>query len=73
MTLSLYTAHVWVIAAMYRQPLPQGWTEDGMYFAHAATAVLLGTLFAMLKWRGPLEWVAHAANQVGRHQPASVR
>ena len=73
MTLSLYTAHVWVIAAMYRQPSPQGWTEDGMYFAHAATAVLLGTLFAMLKWRGPLEWVAHAANQVGRHQPARVR
>lgn len=73
MTLSLYTAHVWVVAAMYRQPLPQGWTEDGMYFAHAATAVLLGTLFAILKWRGPLEWVAHAANQVGRYQPERVR
>lgn len=72
MTLSLYTAHVWVVAAMYRQPLPQGWTEDGMYFAHAATAVLLGTLFAILKWRGPLEWVAHAANQVGRYQPERV-
>jgi uncharacterized membrane protein len=73
MTLSLYTAHVCVVAAFYRQPLPQGWTEDGMYFAHAATAVLLGTLFAILKWRGPLEWVGHTANRIGRYQRARVR
>jgi uncharacterized membrane protein len=73
MTLSLYTVHVWVVAGFYRQPLPEGWTEDGMYFAHAAAAVLLGMAFALLKWRGPLEWVAHAANQAGRFQPSRVR
>jgi NADH:ubiquinone oxidoreductase subunit 6 (subunit J) len=73
MTLSLYTVHVWVVAGLYRQPLPQGWTEDGMYFAHAAAAILIGTAFALLKWRGPLELAAHGANQLGRYQPAGVR
>ncbi len=42
MTLTLYTAHVWVVASFHLQPLPAGWTEDGMYFAHAALAVLIG-------------------------------
>jgi hypothetical protein len=50
-----------------------GWTEDGMYFAHAALAVMIGMVFVILKWRGPLEWLGHAANQVGRHQPARIR
>lgn len=73
MTLSLYTVHVCVVASFHLKPLPVGWTEDGMYFAHAALAVLIGMVFALLKWRGPLEWLAHAANQVGRHQPAGIR
>ncbi|MGZ4662718.1 MAG: heparan-alpha-glucosaminide N-acetyltransferase domain-containing protein [Arthrobacter sp.] len=73
MTLSLYTAHVAIVAAMYRQPLPSGWTEDGVYLAQALTALMIGAAFASLKWRGPLEWVGHAANRVGRHQPAGSR
>jgi len=66
MTLTLYTVHVWVVSGFYLKPLPAGWTEDGMYFAHAAVAVLVGMLFAVLRWRGPLEWVGHAATLVGR-------
>lgn len=66
MTLTLYTVHVWVVSGFYLKPLPAGWTEDGMYFAHAATAIIVGMVFVLLKWRGPLEWVGHAANQVGR-------
>jgi uncharacterized membrane protein len=73
MTLSLYTAHVAVVAAMYRQPLPGGWTEDGVYFAQALTALMIGAAFASLNWRGPLEWAGHAANQLGRRQSAGVR
>jgi hypothetical protein len=72
MTLTLYTVHVWVVAGFHLKPLPEGWTEDGMYFAHAALAVLLGMLFVILKWRGPLEWLGHAANQVGRHEPDRI-
>ncbi|MET4590232.1 heparan-alpha-glucosaminide N-acetyltransferase domain-containing protein [Arthrobacter sp. 754] len=66
MTLTLYTVHVWVVSGFYLKPLPAGWTEDGMYFAHAATAIIVGMVFVLLKWRGPLEWVGHAANQVAR-------
>ena len=65
-TLSLYSAHVWVVSGFYLKPLPSGWTEDGMYFAHAATAIIVGIVFVLLKWRGPLELVGHAANQLGR-------
>ncbi|MDQ0664998.1 putative membrane protein [Arthrobacter ulcerisalmonis] len=66
MTLTLYTVHVWVVASFYLKPLPAGWTEDGVYFAHAAIAIVVGIVFARLLWRGPLEWVGHAASQVGR-------
>jgi hypothetical protein len=73
MTLTLYTAHVWLVAALYLQPLPAGWTEEGVYAAQALTAVLIGGSLAALNWRGPLEWVAHAANDVGRYQRAGIR
>lgn len=73
MTLTLYTVHVWVVAGFYRQPLPAGWTEDGMYFAHAATAIIVGMVFVLLKWRGPLEWLGHGANQLGRMERNSLR
>lgn len=72
MTLSLYTVHVWVVSGFYLKPLPAGWTEDGMYFAQAATAIIVGIVFVLLKWRGPLEWLGHAANQVGRGQVKAV-
>ncbi|MFJ6311007.1 heparan-alpha-glucosaminide N-acetyltransferase domain-containing protein [Pseudarthrobacter oxydans] len=73
MTLSLYTVHVWVVSGFYLKPLPAGWTEDEMYFAQAATAMIVGIVFVLLKWRGPLEWLGHAANQVGRGQVKAVR
>jgi uncharacterized membrane protein len=73
MTLSFYTAHLCVMAALYGQPLPAGWTVEGVYWAQAAAILALGAMFAALLWRGPLEWVAHAANQLGRHQPARIR
>ncbi|MFP5313068.1 MAG: heparan-alpha-glucosaminide N-acetyltransferase domain-containing protein [Actinomycetes bacterium] len=66
MTLTLYAAHVWVVSGFYLKPLPAGFTENGMYFAHAAAAIAVGVLFARLSWRGPLEWAGHAASQVGR-------
>lgn len=70
MTLTLYTLHVWVVSAFYLKPLPAGWTEEGMYFAQAGTAMALGVLFAVLKWRGPLELLGHAANRAGRGSQA---
>ncbi len=73
MTLTLYTAHVWVVSGFYLKPLPAGWTEDGMYFAHAATAIIVGMVFVLLKWRGPLEWLGHAASQVGKGQAKALR
>jgi NADH:ubiquinone oxidoreductase subunit 6 (subunit J) len=73
MTLTLYTIHVWVVAGFYLKPLPAGWTEDGMYFAHAATAIIVGMVFVLLKRRGPLEWLGHAANQVGRYERNPLR
>jgi uncharacterized membrane protein len=68
MTLTLYTLHGWVLSGFYLKPLPAGWTEDGMYFAHAATAIIVGTAFVLLKRRGPLEWLGHAATRLGRGQ-----
>lgn len=73
LTLSLYTAHLCVMASLYQKPLPSGWTVDGVYWAQAAAVVIIGGIFAALAWRGPLEWVAHAANQLGRYQPARIR
>ncbi|MEC5180308.1 heparan-alpha-glucosaminide N-acetyltransferase domain-containing protein [Arthrobacter sp. CG_A4] len=73
MTLSLYAAHLCVMASLYGQPLPSGWTVEGLYWVQAAAVVLIGGIFAALSWRGPLEWVAHAANRLGRHRPARLR
>ncbi|MFF1251711.1 heparan-alpha-glucosaminide N-acetyltransferase domain-containing protein [Pseudarthrobacter sp. NPDC058329] len=73
MTLTLYSVHVWVVSGFYLKPLPAGWTEDAMYFAQAASAVVVGIVFVLLKWRGPLEWLGHAANQVGRGGAKAIR
>lgn len=72
MTLSLYSAHVWMVSAFTNQPLPSGWTDEGMYWAQALTAVAIGVCFAVLQLRGPLEWVAHTASRLGSHRPAAV-
>ncbi len=59
--------------AFYLKPLPVGWTEDGMYFAHAATAVIVGMVFVLLKWRGPLEWLGPRRQPAGPHGRISGR
>jgi hypothetical protein len=73
MTLSFYTAHLCVMASLSGQPLPSGWTVEGVYWAQAAAILAIGGMFAALGWRGPLEWVAHAASQLGRYQPARIK
>ncbi|SDP10246.1 Protein of unknown function [Arthrobacter sp. ok909] len=73
MTLTLYTAHLCIMAALHDQPLAPGWTVEGVYWAQAIGMLVIGGVFAALIWRGPLEWVSHAANQVGRYQPARIR
>lgn len=73
MTLSLYSAHVWVMSGLYHQPVPRGWTEGGLYFVQAAAAVAVGVVFALLQRRGPLEWVAHSAARLGRGQVSARR
>ena len=72
MTLSFYTAHLCVMASLYGQPLPAGWTVEGVYWVQAVTILVLGALVAALAWRGPLELLGHAANQLGRYRPARV-
>lgn len=72
MTLTLYAAHVWVVSGFTDKPLPVGWTDEGMYWAQALTAVVIGVCFAVLRRRGPLEWLAHQASRLGSYRPAVV-
>ncbi len=73
MTLSLYTAHVLVMASLNGHPLPAGWTTAGVYWAQAIAALVIGAGFAALSWRGPLEWAGHGASQLGRGRLGRVR
>ncbi|MCA4134638.1 heparan-alpha-glucosaminide N-acetyltransferase domain-containing protein [Arthrobacter sp. M4] len=73
MTLTLYSVHVWAVAATYKRPLPSGWTPEGLYLAHAFLAIGIGMLFSVLGWRGPLEWLAHAASSLARNPRGGVR
>ena len=72
MTLSFYPAQLCGRASRYGQPLPAGWTVEGVYWVQAVTILVLGALVAALAWRGPLELLGHAANQLGRYRPARV-
>lgn len=73
LTLSLYTAHVCLMASLHGHPLPAGWSTEGVYLAQAVAALVIGGVFAAQAWRGPLEWVGHAANQLGRCRWARSR
>lgn len=73
MTLSLYTAHVCVMASLHGHPLPAGWTVEGVYWAQAVAALVIGGVFAAQSWRGPLELLGHGANQLGRGRWARQR
>ncbi|MGO4253476.1 heparan-alpha-glucosaminide N-acetyltransferase domain-containing protein [Paenarthrobacter sp. TAF1] len=72
MTLSLYSAHVWLVSGFTNQPLPAGWTDEGMYWTQALGAIGIGVCFALLRRRGPLEWAAHMASRLGSYRPAAV-
>ncbi|MFF1828169.1 heparan-alpha-glucosaminide N-acetyltransferase domain-containing protein [Paenarthrobacter sp. NPDC058040] len=72
MTLTLYSVHVWVVSGFTDQPLPADWTDEGMYWAQALAAVAIGVGFALLRRRGPLEWLAHQASRLGSYRPAAV-
>lgn len=72
MTLSLYSAHVWLVSGFTNQPLPAGWTAEGMYWTQALGAIGIGVCFALLRRRGPLEWAAHMASRLGSYRPAAV-
>ncbi|MBO1267423.1 heparan-alpha-glucosaminide N-acetyltransferase domain-containing protein [Arthrobacter cavernae] len=72
MTLTLYSAHVWVVSGFHEQGLPAGWTDEGMYWTQAIAVVGIGVLFALLRRRGPLEWLGHQAFRLGRYRPAVV-
>lgn len=73
LTLSLYTAHVCLMASLHGRPLPAGWSVEGLFWAQALAALVIGTIFARLSWRGPLEWAGHAANLLGRGRRAGLR
>jgi len=73
LTLSLYTAHVCLMASLHDRPLPAGWSVDGVFWAQAVAALVIGGIFAAQSWRGPLEWAGHGANQLGRGRWARQR
>ncbi|MEV7605561.1 heparan-alpha-glucosaminide N-acetyltransferase domain-containing protein [Paenarthrobacter sp. NPDC089322] len=72
MTLTLYSVHVWVVSGFHNRPLPAGWTPEGIYWTQALIAVGIGVCFALLRRRGPLEWLAHQAAGLGSYRPAAV-
>ena len=72
MTLTLYSLHVWAVSWFVDQPLPSGWTNETMYWAQALTVIAVGAVFALLRRRGPLEWLAHRASRLGSYRPAAV-
>lgn len=51
MTLTLYSAHVLLLATPEETPLVD------MLEVHIGVALLVGAVFAALRWRGPLEWL----------------
>jgi hypothetical protein len=72
MTLTLYSLHVWAVSWFADQPLPSGWTDETKYWAQALAVSAIGVAFALLRRRGPLEWLAHQASRLGSYRPAGV-
>lgn len=63
MTLTLYTAHVWVLSLPLAQALHL--TGEALLAVHITAALALGLLVRANGWRGPLEAAAHAAYVLG--------
>ena len=64
MTLTLYTSHVVVLAAMHDVDL--AWSPTQLWAAHAVAALVLATAWQLTGWRGPLEGMAADANRAAR-------
>ena len=64
MTLTLYTGHV-----LLRQD--GVWDAETMevYVGHVSLALVVGIVFGLLRWRGPLEWVVSRASRSVSRQP----
>jgi uncharacterized membrane protein len=72
MTLTLYSTHVWVMSIVDAQPEPLD--PNAVYIIQAIAVLAIGFLFAALRWRGPLEWVASNVAQLARgEEPAGQR
>ncbi|WP_026821256.1 heparan-alpha-glucosaminide N-acetyltransferase domain-containing protein [Arthrobacter castelli] len=52
-TLTLYTAHIIALSIGPADDSPPG--QVVLFWIYAASALVLGAVFALLKWRGPLE------------------
>lgn len=52
-TLTLYTAHIIALSIGPADDSPLG--QVALFWVYAAVALVLGAVFALLKWRGPLE------------------
>jgi uncharacterized membrane protein len=70
MTLSLYSAHVWVLSAV-----PAAAPDLPVYLWQVLAAVAVGMAFHWLGWRGPLELVTSTASRLTRDslKPAGSR
>jgi len=61
-----------VVEVGYQLVAPNFYTHYSGWMAPAA-AIIVGTVFVLLKWRGPLELLGHAANRLGRGERAAPR
>lgn len=64
MTLSLYSAHVWIMSVVITLGLPL--TRGQLYWGQVVLLVVTGMLFQAAGWRGPLELVASTASRAAR-------
>ncbi|MFD1213342.1 heparan-alpha-glucosaminide N-acetyltransferase domain-containing protein [Arthrobacter sp. GCM10027362] len=64
MTLSLYSAHVWIMATVVSLGLPLARFE--LYWSQVVLMVVAGMLFQAAGWRGPLELVTSTASRAVR-------
>ncbi len=73
MTLTLYTAHIVALSIGSADDSPL--EQVVLFGVYAAAALLLGTLFALVKWRGPLESMTSmmATTARGRWKDNSIR
>jgi uncharacterized membrane protein len=64
MTLSLYSAHVWIMAMVLAVGLPV--TRGQLYWSQVVLVVVTGMLFQAAGWKGPLETIISTASRAVR-------